>query len=502
MDQAIKLKKYYDELVKRHKKLVKENDKHNKKAIINLKLENDLKTTGEEMDEFARKYEKFIRRRNSSYGRFQIDNYVTWLKKQNETEKIKHSDNAGSRYLLGYNQHTISAANTPKIQNENNGKERKSNIRDDLTQVGQNHLTNLEAFTKGRIKLQVADSYIKETSSQQTINNKQIPKTNTNRNKKKDCLDKIHHETANTRKYSKNKYEFKTEYKLGLTTNNDFFPYPMDNDKKMKRDTERVKGQNAGHQISDTVPYHNFYLQNNPSNDDLRSYSNFDCLDQFNKTNQKSMMCSQDQMLPPNIYSNMQEKQLYYGENSRKTPPVQNRKFSEKPIQYINPGDLTQETMHRKIKQKNEANDYHKPYHKNSPCDVNSGFDGKEEACNFTDPTSYFKIPLKCDDEESMGHYIYKTVYGNDHPTDEEIQEMNEMYDVYLETICHTSCMIAKSKQKNIVDSEDMKLAIKMEFDVVFPDDVVSHPVTEIDGDHEKKMAMIAKEKHKKGANK
>lgn len=75
---------------------------------------------------------------------------------------------------------------------------------------------------------------------------------------------------------------------------------------------------------------------------------------------------------------------------------------------------------------------------------------------------------------------------------------IKEMCDVIIESVCNTSCMIAKNSNRDYLEEDDIKLAFKMEYNISFSDVLTKFKVSEIDAEHEKKLGLIEKEKKRR----
>lgn len=512
MDQAMKLKTYYDELVKKHKRLVKVYNTSTRKDSVDMNLPLELQTIGESINEFTAIYGTFIRRRNSSYGRFQVDNYVGWLQRHGGSMLNNNMNNENiiprQRSQTEYNMIEIDSMRCNVINQPNQQYEK---IPSDLTHIAKEHITKIKGNSKKHTPANSRKIANKEKEERKTrATNAKINKKPTKKKSKQlkntsykteQKVKNLHNREANDASHGN--VHFVVQY----PSNNNFSPMNNETNNEQKNKPNNLHKKVTNYQELNDLPYSNFYTQNTAGGMGMPLYNSPDLAaaqyhrNEMNKMpfhpQQHNMQYSDKPWQRTEQLHNM-NKYLNKPNTSVNTQGGQKRKYNDNSIQYINPSDIFQDTVQKNNKQKQIIDRKNMNMQRNTAPEPNDDSSMKEEPCKFIEPTSVFKTSVKEEDEQCMGRHVYKTVYGNDNPTDEELTEMNEMYDIYLETICNTSCMIAKANNKTVLDEEDIRLAIKMEFDVIYPDDVTTHPVVEIDADHEKKIAMIAKERRKK----
>jgi hypothetical protein len=69
-----------------------------------------------------------------------------------------------------------------------------------------------------------------------------------------------------------------------------------------------------------------------------------------------------------------------------------------------------------------------------------------------------------------------------------------KLCDIFIETLCHTSCSISKNGDSGTLALGDIKLALKCEYNLSFPVDYIEERVDECDDEHYKRIAQVARE--------
>jgi len=75
---------------------------------------------------------------------------------------------------------------------------------------------------------------------------------------------------------------------------------------------------------------------------------------------------------------------------------------------------------------------------------------------------------------------------------------INEMCDIFIENICYSGCLVSKNRDSDILEVNDVKLALKAEFNIDFPEAAFQRKTYLIDSEHEKKVQNIEKENFKR----
>lgn len=502
MEQAHALEKFYDNMVKKHKQLTKKSIIITQKGDVDLKLALDLQTLNEEMKKFCLRYGNFIRTRNKGYGKFKKEIYLSWLDSKiiKKDEKEIHIKSADLDFIT---------KDEPKSVEE---------LVNDITSLAYNKseknyrlAEQIEAMHIPIKSASIATNKTKRVKIVKDTNNEKIKKkcknlSQSHKKKENVMIDDIKRIRS---KLKQNAINFIDDRKANkLTANNKYKFINNESDKIKKTKTKQPIKKKYPVKQKENKPNANFYIQNIPlnmaitNNDESGHFNHPNINNTVNRNaNQQNNFTLKNTQVPLNYNNNSEllRNRPMASENS--INPIffqQERKLGHYTKKNVSPTDKLQNKVSINNNKKMGLVENKKTNSKKSATpELSNKNYTKEESIKFIESSALFKMPLKEDDELSMARNIYKSVYGIENPTEEELLAISEMYDVYLETISHTSCMIAKVKNKMAIEEDDIKLAIKMEFDIEFPDDFAINMDYEIVNDYEKKMAMIAKERRK-----
>lgn len=499
MNNPQELRDYYENLIKAHKKLSKRLEIFKLKNLDMqsneyAKIVNEFNLVNVNINEFNNKFGKFIKKRKNSLGKFNIELFLNAggdkpIKKNNETED---NDTNGEK---------------------DRKKGRKRGVKGMNNDMNENF--NPNAFNEQRNMVSNFDGY-----------KRQGPGENVN-------------DVFGNNFYEKNIYPGMVTNPINnMNSRNLNENLPRGTTPKMKSDEEKgikhpaiqnrmvmnfpansPRPENMGRMNSPYMPNRQMINQKAMTNPYYNPHMNTPHVNNY----QMNMPYNYQHMSPP--FSNNQmfgrneegmnmnkNFPIYspYVQNAHRSPMQQFPKKSPMNFQenFVNPNEVF-DPNYIKNKQsavmpdsnfpssvKSSSMVFPKQFNK-SPEENLPKENLKEETCQFLGTTTFCKLSDKEDDSEIQNKL--EMILGDIKLKDETKMYIKETCDVLIENICYISCMFAKNRNKEYLEEDDIKLALKTEYNIEFPDSVFRKKTCESELTHEKRIALLEKEKKKKG---